>query len=264
MTAKRTGFLAKIAALTSERIQHEKRSVSEAVLRERIAQNTYAPRDFCTALRKGHGIIAEIKRKSPSRGAIAPDLDPVAVAREYLASGASAISVLTEPTHFGGEVDDLNRVRAEFPNAALLMKDFVLESYQLLQARAYRADAVLLIVAFLDVASLQRLYSEAVALGLTPLIEVHDETELAQAQQLQAPLLGINNRDLRTLATDLEVSRRLVRSKDPHALFVSESGIESKAAIDELRALGFEGFLVGTALMQNKTPGASLRKLVGL
>jgi indole-3-glycerol phosphate synthase len=261
---KRTGFLAKIAALTKERIAHEKDLTSAEVLRERIAQDSFAPSDFCSALRKGRGIIAEIKRKSPSRGAIAPELDPVAVAREYLANGASAISVLTEPSHFGGEVADLSRVRSEFPGATLLMKDFVLDSYQLLQARAHQADAVLLIVAFLDSVSLQRLHFEAVELGLTPLIEVHDEDELAEAGRLQARLFGINNRNLSTLQTDLEVSRRLVRGKDANSVFVSESGIESKAAIDELRGLGFEGFLVGTALMQDKTPGASLRKLVGL
>ena len=262
------GFLEKIAGLTRTRVERAKDSVSELQLRQIIASGDVTSRNasgdsFSAQLKSGQGIIAEIKRSSPSRGPIALDLNPVEVAREYLANGASAISVLTEPTHFGGELQDLVRVRAAFPTATLLMKDFVLDPYQILQGRAAGADAVLLIVAMLDLKTLTSLHAFAKDLGLSVLMETHDEAEFKTAVDIGAELIGVNNRDLKSLKTDLAVSHRLAKLKTSNTTLVSESGIESRAAVKELRGIGFDGFLIGTALMQDKTPGHSLRALSG-
>jgi indole-3-glycerol phosphate synthase len=248
--------------LTRERVAAAKARESGPELRGRIEGVARVPLSFPRQLREGAGIIAEIKRRSPSRGAIAPELDPVAVAGAYLKAGASALSVLTEPTHFGGAVDDLKKVREAFPPAALLMKDFVVDPYQILQARAFGADAVLLIVGMLSSEDLRDFCALALELGLTPLVEAHDQAEAEAALAAGASLVGINNRNLRTLQTDLAVSRRLISLKPAGAQFVSESGIDSLAAIEELRALGYDGFLIGTALMLEKDPERSLRALL--
>ena len=262
-----SGFLEKISLLTQQRNQREKIQLSESEIREAIETDRSAEgklrqtSDLRTALTTGSGLIAEIKRASPSQGPIAPDANPSQIAREYLASGASAISVLTEPTHFGGSIADLQSVRREHPEAVLLMKDFVIDPYQIYQARYFGADVVLLIVAMLDEPQLRDLHQLATGLGLSVLVEVHDQQEFATAHALGAPLIGINNRNLKTLKTDLDISRTLVKEKLPDTLLVAESGIENRQTIAEFRSLGFEGFLVGTSLMREKSPGAALAKL---
>ena len=253
------GFLAKIAELTRARVAAARLRDSEESL---IESFSHQPCDFAARIRLGSGLIAEIKRASPSRGSIALDLDPVQVAADYLANGASAISILTEPSYFGGTVDDLRRVRRAFPTAALLMKDFVVDVYQLSLARAIGADAVLLIVAMLSGEELSAFYERALELSLTVLVEVHNEEEMESALNLGASLVGVNNRDLKSLQTDLAVSRSMAKYAHPDRCLISESGIQSAEDLADLKALGFNGFLVGTALMENHTPAESLRQMV--
>lgn len=208
------------------------------------------------------GVIAEIKRASPSRGWIRRDLDAVATAREYLAGGAWAISVLTEERHFGGSLADLTAVREAFPEAILLRKDFVLDEYMLAEARAHGADLVLLMVSVLgpdtsDMVTLARRY------GLEPLVEVHDAKELAVAARTKAWMIGINNRNLATLSVDLSTSARLLPRMPAGAVAVVESGISEAGQVRRFHALGARLFLVGESLAASPNPADRLRGYVG-
>jgi indole-3-glycerol phosphate synthase len=187
----------------------------------------------------------------------------VTVARTYLDAGAAAISVLTERHYFKGSPDNLRKVRTAFPDALILKKDFIVDEYQLLEARHEGADAVLLIAALLGAERLGRFHARAVDLGLTPLVEVHDESELAEAVATGAELIGINNRDLRTLGISLDVSRRLARLAPRGSLLITESGITRADELVEMRGLGFRGALVGSALMREADPGRALASLIG-
>ncbi|MGH7864225.1 MAG: indole-3-glycerol phosphate synthase TrpC [Candidatus Binataceae bacterium] len=227
-----------------------------------VAAARHAPpaRDFLAALRaRRPAIIAEIKRASPSKGDIAPNLDPATVAREYAANGAAAISVLTD-RHFKGSLDDLRRVRAAV-ETAILRKDFTFDSYQLYEARAAGADCVLLIAAMLQERELRDLARVARELGMAALVEVHDESEFALAQRLHCGLIGINNRDLRTFQTDLATSERLLADYRGDALIVAESGIDSADDIRRLHRAGARAFLVGESLLKD---GQARAKLVDL
>lgn len=259
------GFLEKVRDLTTARIQQSRREISKEQLFEKI-KSARQPIDIISRFREGTNpcIIAEIKRRSPSRGDIAMELDVEETALSYNRVGATAISVLTEPNYFGGSMADLRRVRSLLPNMPLLMKDFVCDSYQLMEARDFGADAVLLIHRFLGEGPLQDLYAQAMDFGLTPLVEVHDESELKSALNLRAQLIGINNRDLRSLQIDLSTTQRLAAHfADVSAIFIAESGIKTATQIQELSALGYAGFLVGTQLMSDKNPEHSLRELIG-
>ena len=205
-------------------------------------------------------VIAEVKRSSPSRGQLAAIADPAALAVEYEAGGAAAISVLTEERRFGGSLEDLDAVRkaVEIP---LLRKDFIYTSYQLWEAVAYGADLVLLIVAALDQSALVSLVERAGSLGLTPLVEVHDEAELHQALSSGAEIVGVNNRNLRTFEVTLDVSLNLARWMPPGVIAVAESGIHSRADVSLLQKAGYRGFLVGEHLMKSPDPAAALREL---
>jgi len=206
-------------------------------------------------------VIAEIKRKSPSAGALAAGADPVKVAGEYLNNGATAISVLTEPDYFDGSLEFLAEIRKTYPQALLLMKDFIVDEYQLMEGRIAGADAALLILSLLDEEEFPRLLSFAKQIGLAVLVEVHDEAELARALEAGADLIGVNNRNLRTMDVSLDVSRTLAKKFTPQATFICESGIKSGAEVKELHALGFKGFLVGSSLMAGGAPGEALKKL---
>ena len=220
-------------------------------------------RGFARALReaKRRAIIAEIKKASPSRGLIRASFDPALHARQYERAGATCISVLTDTPFFQGHLDHLALARgaARLP---LLRKDFVVDPYQVVEARAFGADAVLLIVAALDASALGELTAAATAEGLDVLVEVHDEAELEIAAASGASLIGINNRDLRTFVTSLEVSRRLAPRAPASALVVSESGIRDAADVASLEAAGVRAFLVGEHLMAAEDPGAALASLV--
>jgi indole-3-glycerol phosphate synthase len=200
-------------------------------------------------------IIAEVKRRSPSKGDIAPDLDAVSQARAYEAAGADAISVLTEPERFGGSLDDLRAVAAAV-RVPVLRKDFIIDPYQIWEAAEAGAAAVLLIVAALPGASLGALLDECLDCGLDALVEVHDADDLQRAYAVGAPLMGVNNRDLRTLDVDLAVTERLGALMGPCVLLVSESGIGAPGEARRVRAAGAQAVLVGEALVC--TPHAHL------
>ncbi len=205
-------------------------------------------------------IIAEIKRASPSAGELAEVPDVPSLAKSYEAGGAAALSVVTERAFFGGGLVDLSRARkaVEVP---VLRKDFILDVIQISESRIAGADAVLLIAAALTQARLKELFTETLSLGMTPLVEVHDESELERALELDPPIVGINNRNLTTMEVDLETCVRL-RPRIPSAmLVVGESRIRGAEDIARLRAAGLDAFLVGTTLVKSKQPAAELRRL---
>lgn len=210
----------------------------------------------------GRRIIAEVKKASPSKGVIRADFDPLAVADDYQAAGAAAISVLTEKKFFQGSLDYLRQIRQRV-SVPLLRKDFVFDDYQVHEACAYGASAILLIVAILGDRQLSDLAQLAQTLGLDCLIEVHDEAERDRALASGARLLGINNRDLRTFHTTLETSERLVKGVPDEVFVVSESGLSAAAQLDRLEAQGVGAFLIGETFMAATDPGASLRSLLG-
>jgi len=207
-------------------------------------------------------VIAECKRRSPSRGVLMQEYDPVAIARKYEAGGAAAISVLTEPTFFDGSLDHLAAVR-QAVSLPLLRKDFVVDEYQLLEARANGADAALLIVAALDQTDLIRLQARAQELELATLVEVHDEDELSRAVDSGATVIGVNNRNLRTLAVDVGASTRLGARIPPGVIGVSESGLTSRADLVALVAQGYHAFLIGERFMTDPEPDKAIQKLIG-
>lgn len=209
----------------------------------------------------GHAVIAEIKRRSPSLGPIRPGLDPAGLARDYEAAGAFAVSVLTEPDHFGGDAAHLAAVR-EAVGIPVLYKDFVVDPYQLWEARAAGADLVLLIVALLGIET-GRYVRLAREVGLEPLVEVHRAAEVETALEAGVRILGINNRDLDTFATDLAVSRRLLPGIPDGVVVVCESGLRRREDLDGLAAAGADAFLIGEALLRAPDPGAALTDLVG-
>jgi indole-3-glycerol phosphate synthase len=206
-------------------------------------------------------LIAECKRRSPSRGVIRGDYDAVAIARAYAAAGAAAISVLTEPTFFDGSLHDLEAVCAAV-DVPVLRKDFIVAEYQLLEARAAGADAVLLIVAALSPRDLRSLAGRTAALGLDALVEVHNADELQTALDAGAQIVGVNNRNLRTLDVDLQASVELIGGMPAGVLAVSESGITTAQDLRRLRALGYQAFLIGERFMTEAEPGKALAGLL--
>jgi indole-3-glycerol phosphate synthase len=235
-----------------------------AALERRAAAATPRGDQFELALsRPGRtNVIAECKRRSPSKGVLMEHYQPQALARYYEGGGAVAISVLTEPTFFDGALAHLAAVRAAV-GIPLLRKDFVVDEYQILEARAAGADAVLLIVAALEAPDLARLHARARALGMAALVEVHDEEELSRAMDAGARLVGVNNRSLRTLAVDVEASYRIA-ARIPHGVVaVSESGLQSRRDLERLSAAGYRAFLIGERFMTDPDPGRALVELVG-
>jgi indole-3-glycerol phosphate synthase len=206
-------------------------------------------------------VIAECKRRSPSKGVLREPYDPVAIARGYAAAGAAAISVLTNERFFGGTLDHLRAVRDAVP-VPVLRKDFVVDAYQLEEARAAGADAVLLIVAALEEARLRELHEAALSLGLEVLTEVHDEHELEVALGIGAAIVGVNNRNLRTFVTDLATSERVARLVPPGTILVAESGLKDGADLARLARSGIGAFLVGEAFMTAPEPGAALAAML--
>jgi indole-3-glycerol phosphate synthase len=220
-----------------------------------------APRDFVTALTApGLGVVAEIKRRSPARGDLRPDLDPTALGRSYETAGASAISVLTDEGYFSGSDDDLRAARAVV-SLPVLRKDFTIDPYQVYEARALGADAVLLVVRSLPASLLAELLSLADELGLAGLVEVHDEAELRSALQAGARLIGVNNRNLDTLAMDAEVSFRLRPLIPSGVVCIAESGISTPELAESLAGAKYDAILVGEALVTAADPGELLRQL---
>lgn len=262
MTAPLAATLDVIVARTRERVRAGRAAQTAADLEREAAAREPRGAAFTTVLSgPGLHVIAECKRRSPSRGVIRREYDAAAIAASYEAAGAAAISVLTEPEFFGGSLEDLEGVRGRV-RAPVLLKDFVLDRRQLLEARARGADAALLIVAALRDGELHALLLEARALGLAPLVEVHDEADLERALAAGADLIGVNNRDLRTLRVDTGTARALISRVPPGVPAVAESGLSSHAEIVALREAGYAGFLVGEACLAAADPGAALRILL--
>jgi len=219
------------------------------------------PRDFCAALRApGVRLIAEVKRASPSKGLLRPDLNAADLAREYEANGAAAISVLTDEHFFRGSLDDLRAVRRNV-SLPVLRKDFVLDPYQVHAARAAGADAVLLIVAALDDGDLAMLHRLIQQLGMAALVEVHNKAELERALEIGPRLVGINNRNLRTFEVNLETTARLRPHVPAGVVLVAESGVHTRADVARLAAIGADAMLVGEALVRAADVGRKVRQL---
>lgn len=221
-----------------------------------------APRDPMPAFRSAQlSVIAEVKRASPSKGELADIADPAALAAEYQAGGAAAISVLTEERRFHGSLADLDAVR-EKVTIPVLRKDFIITDYQLWEARAHGADLALLMASALDDAELSRLHRLAIELGLTPLVEVHDTEEAKRVNQIGAQLVGVNNRNLKTLEVDLANFERIVPALEGDIVKVAESGIFTPADAARVRAAGADVVLVGEALVTNPNPNQAITDLV--
>jgi len=252
-------ILEKILAVKRAEVAAAKRAAADIEARARAAP---APRDFVGALRaRNPAVIAEIKRASPSKGLLRTDFDPAAIARSYEKGGAACISVLTDREFFQGSPEDLIKARAACALPAL-RKDFLIDPYQAFEARALGADCVLLIVACLEDAELRALEKVAHALGMAVLVEVHDAQELERALALETPLIGINNRNLRTFETRLETTLELLPRVPQGRIVVTESGILARADVARMRAAGVDTFLVGEAFMRAADPGAALQALL--
>lgn len=263
MTASASDLLLTIVAATRVRVANARAIEPEPDLEQRARRATPRGQAFRDALgATGRvNVIAECKRRSPSRGVLRAAYDPVAIATGYAAAGAAALSILTEPMFFDGALDHLARVR-QAVDVPLLRKDFIVERYQLLEAAASGADAVLLIVAALTNEELPALLREAKAMGLAALVEVHTEEELDRALAAGADLVGVNNRNLRTLEVDVTLSERLATRLPTPVTAVSESGLTSAADLGRLSALGYRAFLIGERFMTAPDPGAALASLL--
>jgi indole-3-glycerol phosphate synthase len=263
MGASRVASLDQIVAATRRRVADAKRSADRGEL-ERRAQ-AHVPRGFRRALstrsRTGVAVIAELKKASPSRGLIRSKFEPEQLARELETSGAAALSVLTDEEFFQGSLENLRRasVNTKLP---CLQKDFIVDEFQLLEARAYGGDAILLIVAVLSSAELTDLTEKSRALGLDVLCEAHDEEELHRAVDSGCDLIGVNNRNLRTFKVDPRTTFRLAGMIPKDVVGVAESGIEKGADVARLRSAGYQAFLIGESLMKAESPGEALRSLL--
>ena len=257
------GMLDRIAARCRERLLATKRRESAAAVSRR-AEEAPPPLDFLAPLRRADrlNVIAEFKPASPSRGSIRPGADVAALAREYERGGASAMSVLTEPDFFGSGLDRLEAARRAC-RLPLLRKDFLTDVYQVDEARAAGADAVLLIVSLLDDAALRDLHDAARGRKMEALVEVHDEHEVERGLSAGARLVGVNQRDLRDLSMDRGLVQRLMPRLPKEVTVVAESGLGARESLEELRAAGCHAFLIGSHLMAASSPSAALRELLG-
>lgn len=256
-------LLAAIVAATRRIVQTRASSVPIGELERRAARIEPQTGAFTRSLdRPGrNNVIAECKRRSPSRGVLKSDYDPAQIAEGYERAGAAALSVLTEPTFFDGQLEHLNAVRRA-TSLPLLRKDFIVERYQVLEARAAGADAVLLIVAALDAAELSELHHVAIDAGLDVLVEIHDLDELTAALDAGAAIVGVNNRDLRTLAVSQDVSHRAIELIPEDVIAVAESGLKSGRDLLDLKRAGYDAFLIGERLMTTPDPGEALAELL--
>ena len=261
-------LLATIVAATKRTVEVRQQREALAALEARAARRT--PRGGFRLALEAQGarevaplprVIAECKRRSPSRGVLRADYDPVAIARGYERGGAAAISVLTEPTFFDGALEHLEAVRNAV-TIPVLRKDFIVCEYQILEARAAGADAVLLIVAALTSDELQRLHAYAERLGLDVLVEVHGGDELSAAVDAGAKVIGVNNRNLRTLVVDVHASETIISRMPAGVVAVSESGLKSADDLARLGRLGYRAFLMGERFMTQADPGGALETLL--
>lgn len=253
-------ILDEIVVAKHQEVADRKRSVPlhEMEVRARQAGTT---RVFLSALKSGNpAVIAEIKKASPSKGIIRSDFEPEAIAQSYEQCGATCLSVLTDRDYFQGSIEALNQAR-QATRLPVLRKDFIVDEYQIYETRALPADCLLLIVSTLDDVRLRSFHQLAKEIGLTVLLEVHDEAELDRALSVNPALIGINNRNLRTFSTDLATTERLAKLVPPEIQVVSESGIHTKDHVRRILACGVTSFLVGEAFMREPVPGHALRRM---
>jgi len=265
-TAASPDLLATIVASARRIVEVRRESLPEGALEEQVERGRKPDgAAFVRALRSGPAprVIAECKRRSPSRGILRADYRPADHAKAYARAGAAAISVLTESTFFDGSLDHLAQVRAAV-ETPILRKDFIVDRYQMLEAAASGADAILLIVGALDPHALGKRLAEAHALGLCALVEVHDAAELRIAADAGAEVIGVNSRNLRTLAVEPELHDRLAPEMPTGAISVAESGLRSLGDLDRLQGHGYHAFLVGERLIVEDDPGAALSILRGV
>jgi len=255
-----------VAEKRKEVLRLPRQSISAADLKTAMRRRGER-RDFLAALRKPRSgpiaLIAEVKKASPSAGTIREDFDPVAIAREYEAAGASCLSVLTDQKFFQGSLEYLQQIR-QAVNLPLLRKDFIIDERQILETVEHGGDAILLIVAILDDAQLKRFHSLATKAGLAALVEAHDETDLQRALSVDARLIGVNNRNLKSFKVDLRTTERLAALIPPDSgpLLVAESGIHSRADVERLARCGAKAILVGESLMRGSNITAKVRELL--
>ncbi len=259
-------ILAKICAETRAEVARRRGQIDLAEIRAK-ARDADKPRGFGRALMDASaagrpGLITEIKKASPSGGLIRADFDPAGLAHAYAEGGAVCLSVLTDAPYFQGSAEDFQAARGAVKLPAL-RKDFILEPWQVYESRAMGADCILLIMAALEDEPAREMEDLARALGMDVLVEVHDEHELERALGLQTPLLGINNRNLKTLVTDIATTERLESHCPPDRFLISESGIKTNADLLRLKKAGVQGFLVGESLMREADVTAAVRRLLG-
>lgn len=265
MTARVSDILQRILATKRAETAAARRLTSVEEI-ERLARAAPPPRDFVQALRAkvaagSTAVIAEIKRASPSRGLLRKDFDPAAIAQSYEAGGAACLSVLTDREYFQGAPEHLSAARAAC-TLPVLRKDFIVEPYQVFEARAIGADCILLIAAALPAEALRELERLAQSLGMAVLIEIHEASEVDAALSLATPLIGINNRNLRTFVTSVQTTLDLLPRIPAGKTVVTESGIRGREDVLQLRKCGIQAFLVGEAFMRAPDPGAALRALL--
>ncbi len=256
-------FLSRILASKREEVEAAKSRVSVEEMKDR-AFDRPAALSLAQVLRWFHiRVIAEIKRSSPSKGPLRPDLDSASLAWSYYENGASAISVITESSHFGGSLDDLVAAKKGLRGKIipLLRKDFIIDPYQVYESRAYGADAILLIVAALDTERLAELLNLGYDLGMRSLVEIHNEEDAEKAVAVRAGIVGINNRDLKTFKVDINTTTRLRPLIPPDKIVVSESGIRTREDLQNLWSLKVNAALIGESLVRAADPGAALKEL---
>jgi len=254
-------ILDRILANKYSEVAQRRISVPIEQLRERALAHT-PPREFIGALKQAGrpALIAECKKASPSKGLLRPEYDPVQLARTYAENGAAALSVLTDKKFFQGSLNDLSAARAAAGLPAL-RKDFIVDGYQIYEACAAGADAVLLIVAALQLGQLQELHGQINVLGMTALVEVHDEAELETALKIEPKLIGVNNRNLHDFSVDLQTTARLRKNVPTNIVLVAESGIHTADDVARVRDMGVDAILVGEALVTASDVGAKVREL---
>lgn len=259
MFVKTDTILDKILSHKVEEVARQKNRVPLNDL-ETMIKHAPAPLDFAAALRRDTvALIAEIKKASPSKGVLIENFEPVALAKTYAENGAAAISILTDQQFFMGDLAYLADVRRSISLVPLLRKEFVIDPYQVIEARAYGADAVLLIAAALEDGQMAELHTLIRELGMSALVEVHDEAEVERALKLKAPLIGINNRDLRTFVVDLAVTERLAKLIPPHITLAAESGIMNTEDVVRMGKMGAHAVLVGESLVKAPDIAAMVR-----
>ena len=263
MSERAADILDQIVTRTRLKVaERQMRLPLEKILAQSQTRRPRRPFGAALAAEGGPQVIAEFKRRSPSRGVIREDLQVVHVAHAYQQGGAAALSVLTEPEWFGGSIEDLRQARAA-TRVPVLRKDFIVDAYQIWESWQAEADAILLIVAALSDNQLARLMQTATQANLEALVEVHDEDELTRALAVGASIVGVNNRDLRTLHVDLATSLKLAPRIPDGVVSVAESGIRSAEDVRRLSDAGFDAFLIGEQLMSAPNPGQALSELIG-